>query len=119
MREGYLLNPVVVDARTEITTELLAEEGYSVMQENEDGELVEQTFFGKDFEKKFFSDETNRVFCETFLKNALRDPLSGEIGKTIVFCVRQDHATRIAQDLERTGRMPCFPASTTPTSPSR
>ncbi len=99
VREGYLLNPVVVDARTEITTELLAEEGYSVMQENEDGELVEQTFFGKDFEKKFFSDETNRVFCETFLKSALRDPLSGEIGKTIVFCVRQDHATRITQKL--------------------
>lgn len=99
VREGYLLNPVVVDARTEITTELLAEEGYSVMQENEDGELVEQTFFGKDFEKKFFSDETNRVFCETFLKRAFRDPLSGEIGKTIVFCVRQDHATRITQTL--------------------
>ena len=99
VREGYLLNPVVVDARTEITTELLAEEGYSVMQENEDGELVEQTFFGKDFEKKFFSDETNRVFCETFLKNALRDPLSGEIGKSIVFCVRQDHAKRIVQKL--------------------
>jgi len=97
--ERYLLNPVVVDARTEITTELLAEEGYSVMQENEDGELVEQSFFGKDFEKKFFSDETNRVFCETFLKSALRDPLSGEIGKTIAFCVRQDHATRITQTL--------------------
>jgi type I restriction enzyme R subunit len=99
VREGYLLNPVVVDARTEITTELLAEEGYSIMQENEDGDLVEQTFFGKDFEKNFFSDETNRVFCETFLKSALRDPLSGEIGKTIVFCVRQDHATRITQTL--------------------
>ncbi len=99
VREEYLLNPVVVDARTEITTELLAEKGYSVMQENEDGELVEQTFFGKDFEKKFFSDETNRVFCETFLKSALRDPLSGEIGKAIVFCVRQDHATRITQTL--------------------
>jgi len=99
VREGYLLNPVVVDARTEITTELLAEEGYSVMQENEDGELVEQAFFGKDFEKKFFSDETNRIFCETFLKSALRDPLSGEIGKTIVFCVRQDHATRITKAL--------------------
>ena len=99
VREGHLLNPVVVDARTEITTELLAEEGYCVMQENEDGELVEQTFFGKDFEKKFFSDETNRIFCETFLKNALRDPLSGEIGKSIVFCVRQDHATRITQAL--------------------
>ena len=97
--EGYLLNPLFVDARTEITTELLAEKGYSVMQENEDGELVEQAFFGKDFEKKFFSDETNRIFCETFLKSALRDPLSGEIGKTIVFCVRQDHATRITQVL--------------------
>lgn len=93
VREDYLLNPVVVDARTEITTELLAEEGYSVMSENEDGELVEQTFFGRDFEKRFFSDETNRVFCDTFLKNALRDPLSGEIGKSIVFCIRQDHAT--------------------------
>ena len=99
VREGYLLNPVVVDARTEITTELLSEQGYAVTQETEGGEMVEQTFFGKDFEKKFFSDETNRVFCETFLKNALRDPLSGEIGKTIIFCVRQDHATRIVQEL--------------------
>ncbi|MCL4788879.1 MAG: DEAD/DEAH box helicase family protein [Verrucomicrobia bacterium] len=99
VRKGFLLNPVVVDARTEITTELLADEGYSVLQENEDGDLVEQTFFGRDFEKKFFSDETNRVFCETFLKNALRDPLSGEIGKSIVFCVRQDHAARITQKL--------------------
>ena len=99
VREGYLLNPVVVDARTEITTELLSEKGYAVMQQNEDGEMVEQTFFGKDFEKKFFSDETNRVFCETFLKSALCDPLSGEIGKTIIFAVRQDHATRIVQKL--------------------
>src|SRR5260370_2855256 len=59
VREGILLNPVVVDARTEITTEMLAEKGYAVMQENDDGELVEQKFFGKDFEKKFFSDENN------------------------------------------------------------
>ncbi|HLG15663.1 MAG TPA: DEAD/DEAH box helicase family protein [Blastocatellia bacterium] len=99
VREGYLLNPVVVDARTEITTELLAQEGYSVMTESEDGALEEQTFFGRDFEKKFFSDETNRIFCETFLKNALRDPLSAEIGKSIVFCVKQDHATRVTQTL--------------------
>ena len=99
VREGHLLNPVVVDARTEITTDLLCEDGYCVMVQNEDGELEEQTYFGKDFEKKFFSDETNRVFSETFLNNALRDPLSGEVGKGIVFCVRQDHATRIADAL--------------------
>lgn len=99
VNDKFLLNPVVVDARTEITTELLSEEGYSVMRENDDGEMEEQTYFGKDFEKKFFSDKTNRIFCETFLKNALRDPLSGEIGKSIVFCVRQEHATRITQKL--------------------
>ena len=99
VREGYLLNPVVVDARTDITTDLLCDDGYSVLQETEDGELVEQTFLGKHFEKKFFSDETNHVFCKTFLDHALRDPLSGEIGKSIVFCVRQDHATRITQTL--------------------
>ncbi len=99
VREGFLLNPVVVDARTEITTEMLAEKGYSVMTKNEEGELVEQTYFGRDFERKFFSDLTNRVFCETFLKHALRDPLSGEVGKTIVFCVLQTHATRITKTL--------------------
>ena len=53
MREGYLLNPVVVDARPEITTELLAEEGYSVMQKNEDGELVEQTFSARILKRSF------------------------------------------------------------------
>jgi len=99
VREGFLINPVVVDARTEITTEMLSDEGYSVMVENDDGEMIEQTYFGNDFEKKFFSDETNRVFCETFLNNAFRDPLSSEIGKTIIFCVRQDHATRIVKKL--------------------
>ncbi|MCJ7481998.1 MAG: DEAD/DEAH box helicase family protein [Thermodesulfovibrionales bacterium] len=101
VKDGFLLNPLVVDARTEITTEMLSEQGYAVMQENDDGELVEQAFFGRDFEKKFFSDETNLVFCETFMKNALCDPLSGEIGKGIIFCVRQDHAGRIAQTLNQ------------------
>jgi type I restriction enzyme R subunit len=99
VKDKFLLNPVVVDARTEITTELLAKEGYAVTVEDENGELLEQTFFGKDFEKKFFSDETNESFCQAFLKNALLDPLSGEIGKSIIFCVRQPHATRITQKL--------------------
>ena len=99
MREGWLLNPVVVDARTDITTDMLSDEGYAVMVENEDGDLVEETFFGKDFEKKFFSDETNRILCDTFLKDALRDPLSSEIGKSIVFCVSQPHATKLTQKL--------------------
>ena len=31
------------------------------------------------------------------LENALRDPVSGEIGKSIVFAVSQNHAAKLAQ----------------------
>ncbi|WP_409529429.1 DEAD/DEAH box helicase family protein [Thiobacillus sp.] len=99
VRDGFLINPLVVDARTEITTQLLSDEGYAVLAVNEDEENTEQTFYQKDFEKKFFSEATNRVFCETFLKNALRDPISGEFGKAIVFAVSQNHAAKLTQAL--------------------
>jgi type I restriction enzyme R subunit len=93
------VNPIVVDARTDITTRLLSEKGYAVVNVNEDGEEVEETYIQKDFEKKFFSGKTNHLFCKTFLEHALRDPISGEIGKTIVFCVSQNHAAKITQIL--------------------
>jgi len=99
VREGFLINPIVVDARTEITTQLLSDEGYSVIVTDEDGEEKEKIFVHKDFERKFFSEETNKIFCETFLKNALCDPLTSEVGKTIIFCVSQDHAAKITQML--------------------
>jgi type I restriction enzyme R subunit len=101
VKDGYLINPVAVDARTDITTELLSEKGYAVMVETEEGEETEETFFQRDFEKKFFSDKTNQVFCKTIIENALRDPISGEIGKTIVFCVSQKHASKITQILNQ------------------
>jgi len=47
VKDGYLVNPVVADARTEITTELLSEKGYSLIVENEEGVEEEQTFFQK------------------------------------------------------------------------
>lgn len=118
VKDGYLINPIVVDARTDITTQLLSEEGYSVLLKTdeelemleviardeptegdaeEDAAVKELTYRTRDFERKFFSERTNRIFCETFLQNALRDPISGEIGKTIIFCVSQKHAARIAQ----------------------
>ncbi len=101
VKDGYLINPTVTDARTEITTDLLSDEGYAAIKTNEDGEEAEETFFQKDFEKKFFSEETNAVFCQTFLENALKDPMSGEIGKSIVFCVSQNHASKITQLLNQ------------------
>ncbi|MGB4293815.1 MAG: DEAD/DEAH box helicase family protein, partial [Bacteroidales bacterium] len=99
VRDGYLVNPVVVDARTEITTQLLSDEGYAVISQNDEGEEVEETYVHKDFEKKFFSENTNKTFCKALLENALRDPISNEIGKTIVYCVSQNHAAKITQIL--------------------
>lgn len=99
VKDGYLVNPIVADARTEITTQLLSDQGYSLMVANNEGKEEEQTFFQKDFEKKFFSEKTNQIFCKTFLENALTDPVSGEVGKSIVYCVSQNHASKITQIL--------------------
>lgn len=99
VRDGYLVNPVVADARTEITTQLLSDEGYSVITSSEDGEETEISFSQRDFEKKIFSENTNRSFCKTFLENALHDPVTNEVGKTIAFCVSQNHAAKITQIL--------------------
>jgi len=99
VKDGFLINPVVVDARTEITTQLLSDQGYLITDKDEDGNDVEETYGHRDFEKKFFSDETNKIFCKTFLDNCLRDPISGEVGKTLIFCVSQKHAGKITQIL--------------------
>ncbi len=101
VKDGYLINPTVVDARTEITTELLSEEGFVVSFTDEAGEDQQQTFKQREFEKRFFADATNQLFCKTFLENALRDPVSGEIGKSIIFAVSQDHAAKLAQILNQ------------------
>lgn len=102
VNDGFLINPLVVDARTDVTTQLLSDEGYAVVVPVEDeGELKEeeQSFFQRDFEWKFFSEDTNAVFCQAFMDNAIVDPITGEIGKTIVFAVSQNHASKIAQKL--------------------
>jgi len=98
VKDGFLINPKVLDARTEITTQLLSDKGYAVAIPTAEGEETE-TFISTDFEKKFFSDKTNRVFCETFMSNALRDPVTKEIGKTIIFAVSQNHARKITEIL--------------------
>lgn len=98
VKDGFLINPRVLDARTEITTQLLSDEGYSVVVPTEEGEETE-TFISRDFEKKFFSEKTNNIFCQTFLENALRDPITKEIGKTIIFAVSQNHARKLTEIL--------------------
>jgi type I restriction enzyme R subunit len=105
----YLCNPVTLDARTDITTQMLSDEGYAVtLPANEDGQETEVTFGKRDYERKFFSDETNTSFIRCFLDNAKCDPLTGEIGKTIMFAVSRKHATKLVTLLneEATRRWP-------------
>jgi type I restriction enzyme R subunit len=101
VKDGYLINPTLVDARTQITTELLSEEGFVVAFNDDTGEDQEQAFKQREFEKRFFAVATNQLFCKTFLENALRDPISGEIGKSIIFAVSQNHAAKIVQILNQ------------------
>ena len=99
VRDGFLINPTVLDARTNVTTQLLADEGFIVSFTDDMGEEQEQTYRQRQFEKQFFSDATNRVFCQAFLEHGLRDPVSNEFGKSIVFAVSQNHAARLTQTL--------------------
>lgn len=99
VRDGYLIHPTTVDARSEITTQLLSKEGFIVEFRDEQEEDRQETFKLRQFEKRFFSPATNQLFCKTFLENALRDPISGEIGKSILFAVSQPHALKLMQIL--------------------
>ena len=108
VKDGILVNPVVIDARSDITTELLSNSGLVVSTDDENFEIrykskedgtTHKVFTSKSFEKEFFSESTNELFCSTFLKNAERDPITNEIGKTIFFCVSIEHACKITQIL--------------------
>jgi type I restriction enzyme R subunit len=101
VKDGFLINPTVVDARTEITTELLSEGGFVVSFTDDTGEDQQEAFKQREFEKRFFADATNQLFCKTFLENALRDPVSREIGKSIIFAVSQNHAAKLSQILNQ------------------
>jgi type I restriction enzyme, R subunit len=105
----YLVNPTTFDARTDITTQMLSDEGYTVIvPAGDDAQESELVFGKKDYERTFFSDETNLSFVRCFLDNAKCDPLTGEVGKTICFAVSRKHATKLAHVLneEATRRWP-------------
>ncbi|MCH8520134.1 MAG: DEAD/DEAH box helicase family protein [Nanoarchaeota archaeon] len=100
--EDNILNKAqLVDSKTIITTELLSEKGLEVKTIDEDGNELTDTYFMKHFEKKFFSTRTNKEVCKHFLETAQRDPITGEIGKTIFFCVSQEHALKVTNMLNK------------------
>ncbi len=99
VKEGYLINPTVVDARTDVTTQLLSEQGFVAAFTDDEGEEHDEIYKKREFEKRFYAEATNQLFCKVFIENALRDPVSGDIGKGIVFAVSQNHAAKLAQIL--------------------
>ncbi len=101
VKDGFLVNPTVVDARSDITTQLLSEDGFVVDFKDDEGDDQKEVYKQREFEKRFFAEATNQVFCKTFLENALRDPISGEIGKSIIFAVSQHHAAKLTQILNQ------------------
>ena len=101
VRDGFLINPTVIDVKSEITTQLLSEDGFIVEFKDEEGDDQKEVYKQREFEKRFFAEATNQIFCKTFLENALRDPISGEIGKSIVFAVSQHHAAKLVQILNQ------------------
>jgi type I restriction enzyme R subunit len=99
VKDDFLVSPTVVDVRTDVTTQLLADQGFVVQIQDDAGQTKEEAFKLRQFEKRFFSLATNQLLCKTFLEKALRDPISGEIGKSIVFAVSQLHASKLTQIL--------------------
>jgi type I restriction enzyme R subunit len=87
----FLCLPKIIDLRSDITTKALDEGGWAVVINEQ-----EENFKIKDLEKKIFTPARNRVMCEAFLKEAQRDP-AGNIGKSLVFAVNQDHATELTK----------------------
>jgi type I restriction enzyme R subunit len=87
----FLCLPKIIDLRSDITTQALDESGWAVVINEQ-----EENFKIKDLERKIFTPARNRVMCEAFLKEAQRDP-AGNIGKSLVFAVNQDHATELTK----------------------
>jgi len=87
----FLCLPKIFDLRSDITTQALADKGWSVVVDEQ-----EESFKIRDLERKIFTPARNRLMCEAFLKEAQADP-SGALGKSIVFAVNQTHATNLTK----------------------
>jgi type I restriction enzyme, R subunit len=87
----FLCLPKIFDLRSDITTQALADKGWTVVVDEQ-----EENFKIRDLERKIFTPARNRLMCEAFLKEAQRDP-TGALGKSIVFAVNQTHATNLTK----------------------
>lgn len=94
--EKFLIPPKYHKMNTSITQQALSDEGITELSDVdlEEGESIKI----RDLEKKVHFPVRNRRMMEEFLEHALRTP-DGEIGKTLVFAVSQDHALALEKIL--------------------
>lgn len=89
----FLCMPKIVDVRTDITTKALEEVGWTVTVDEK-----EENYKIQDLERKIFTPHRNRVMCEVFLRECQKGP-DGQVGKSIIFAVNQNHATALTKIL--------------------
>ena len=100
--DGYLVMPHALDVRTDVTAQLMSDEGFQVTVENyETGEDVSLEFHEGDYGRTFLSPDTNREFAERYIELALREPGTSIIGKGIIYCVSRAQAALLTNELNK------------------
>ena len=87
----YLCSPTIYDIRSDITTQALDDSGWAVTVNEQD-----ESYKVKDLERKILIPQRNELMCHSLLEKGLTEP-NGQLGKTIVFCVNQNHATEVTK----------------------
>ena len=98
VRDGYLIDLTVVDARTDITTKLLADEGYAVISQGDEAdEEQEETDFARDFERSFSPKKPTRCLSKLLWTMHSVTRLPEKLAKASSSCVSRKHAAKITQ----------------------
>ena len=100
--DGYLVLPHALDVRTEVTRQLMSDEGFQMtVEDHETGEDVHLEFHEAHYGRTFLSPDTNREFAEQYLEQALREPQTDILGKGIIYCVNRMQAAQLTNELNK------------------
>ena len=100
--DRVLVMPHALDVRTDVTVQLMSEEGFQVtLEDYETGEDVSLEFHEKDYGHTFLSPGTNQEFAERYIELALREPGTDIIGKGIIYCVSRAQAAQFTNELNK------------------
>ena len=100
--DGFLVLPHALDVRTDVTTQLMSDEGFQLtLEDYETGEDISLRFREKDYGNSFLSPDTNREFAERYIELALPEPETDIIGKGIIYCVNRAQAAYLTNELNK------------------